>query len=271
MFIRRVSSWMLCAVCVAAAAPAEAQYRRISDPATGERYNIEVAYGVWNPEPDIVISSESLGIPGTNIDFVNDLGIEKKKFGDFRLVLRPATKHKFRVEFIPMKYEVQDAVLRREIVFNGQKYQAGLPVNAKADWKAWRFGYEYDFIYRDRGFLGVVMEAKYTDVRADLQSPLTTEFARARAPIPALGLIGRGYLARNVSLTGEFTMFRLLNREDDDYKGSYYDFDIYGTINFTNNVGAQAGYRSLDVSYLVDANAGDLKEKGVYFMGVVRF
>jgi hypothetical protein len=263
---------MLCAACVAAAAaPAEAQYRRISDPATGERYNVEVAYGVWNPTPDIIINSESLGIPGTDIDFVTDLGIEKKKFGDFRLVLRPARKHKFRVEFIPMKYEVQDAVLRREIVFNGQKYQAGLPINGKADWKAWRFAYEYDFLYHDRGFLGVVAEAKYTDVRVDLASPITSEFARARAPIPALGLIGRGYLARNVSLTGEFTMFRLLNREEDSYQGSYYDFDIYGTLNFTNAVGAQVGYRSLNVSYLVDANRGDLKMKGVYFMGVARF
>jgi hypothetical protein len=262
---------MLCAVCVAVAAPAEAQFRRLSDPATGERYNVEVAYGLWNPKPDIIISSESFGIPGTDIDFVTDLGIEKKKFNDFRLTLRPGRKHKLRIEFIPIKYEVEDAVLRRTIVFNGQSYNAGLPVNAEANWKAWRFGYEYDFIYRDRGFLGLVMEAKYTDVRANLDSPLTSEFARAHAPIPALGLIGRGYLAKNVALTGEFTLFRLLNREDDDYKGSYYDVDIYGTLNFTNNIGAQVGYRSLDVSYLVDSNTGDLKLKGVYFMGVARF
>lgn len=272
MFNRRVSSWMLCALCATAAAPAEAQYRQLSDPATGEKYNIEVSYGVWNPSPDMVINVAGFGIPGTDIDFVNDLGIEKKKFNNLKVTLRPARKHKFRIEFIPIKYTVDDVVLRKEIIFNGQRYNVGLPVNAEAKWNAWRFAYEYDFIYRDRGFLGVVAEAKYTDVRAEFASPVTTEFARARAPIPAIGLIGRGYVARNVSLTGEFTMFRLLNREEDKNQGSYYDFDLYGTINFTNNVGAQVGYRSLDVSYLVDLeNKGDFKLNGVYFSGVVRF
>lgn len=269
--MKRASLWIVLFTCLTAVVPAEAQFRPISSPATGENYAVEVSYGLWNPTPDFVISSEELGIAGTDIDLVEDLGIEKKRLGDFRVVLRPAKKHKFRIGYVPIKYEVEGAVLRRDIVFNGQLYRIGLPVNAKADWKAWRFGYEYDFFYRDRGFIGVVLEAKYTDVRVDLESPVVSEFARARAPIPAIGIISRGYLARNVSVTGEFTMFRLPNGEDDEYKGAYYDFDIYGTINFTNNVGAQFGYRSLDVSYTVEEDFGDIKLNGVYFSGVVRF
>ena len=46
----------------------------------------------WNADPDLIISSESLGIPGDDIDLVNDLGIEDKRLREFRLVLRPATK-----------------------------------------------------------------------------------------------------------------------------------------------------------------------------------
>ncbi len=276
--MKRVFLWMLIAAGLAAAAPAPAEAqsrRRLTDPATGESYNVEVSLGFWKPTPDFVISSEGFGIPGTPIDLVEDLGIEKRQFREFRAVLRPARKHKFRIQFIPIKYEVENAILTRQIVFNGIRYDVGLPVNATADWKAWRFGYEYDFISRDRGYLGLVVEAKYTDVRLELQSPAADEFSRAQAPIPSLGLIGRGYLAKNVSITGEFTGFRLLNREDDDYQGNYYDFDIYGTINFSNNVGASVGYRSLDVGYLiVDPPArdfGDLTLKGVYFMGTVRF
>ncbi len=118
-----------------------------------------------------------------------------------------------------------------------------------------------------------MLEAKYTDIDVDLDAPALPEpeFARATAPIPAVGLIGRGYLAKNLSVTSEFTMFRLPNGEDDEHKGSYYDFDIYGTINFTHNVGAQFGYRSLDVSYTVKEDFGDLNLKGYYFSGVVRF
>ena len=72
-------------------------------------------------------------------------------------------------------------------------------------WRAYRFGYEWDFVYRDRGFAGLLLEAKYTDVSATLTNLLDTEFVRARAPIPAVGFIGRGYVAPNISITGEFS------------------------------------------------------------------
>jgi hypothetical protein len=42
-------------------------------------------------------------------------------------------------------------------------------------------------------------------------------------------------------------------------------------VNFTDQVGAQAGYRSLTVFYRVEEDQGDLKMKGLYFGGVVRF
>ena len=77
-----------------------------SDRATGETYHVEVGGYFWNPTPDIAITSESLpGITGSRIDFVKDLGIEKSRFRQLKLVLRPATKHKFRFEYTPITYE----------------------------------------------------------------------------------------------------------------------------------------------------------------------
>jgi len=258
---------------LATALPARAQYGRpvMSDPAVGENYHIEGVLNLWNPDLNATIESESLGILGDKVDIKTDLGYVDKQIREFRLVLRPAKKHKFRIGYTPIKYSVDDSILHRTIVFNGQKFNVGLPVNAEADWKVWRLGYEYDFVSRDRGFFGAILEAKYTHADFNLASPVTTEFASAKAPIPALGVIGRGYVARNVALTGEFTLFRLLNRDTDTYKGSYYDFDMYGTLNFTTNVGVQAGYRSLDVSYTVKEDFGSMTLRGVYFMGVVRF
>ena len=244
--------------------------RNRSDPATGETYHVEAAFGFWNPTPEIVFSSEQFGIPGSDIDLVEDLDAEKAKFRDFRLVLRPARKHKFRLEFVPIKYEV-DTVLRRTIVFNGNSFAVGLPVQGELKWDAWRFGYEYDFIYRDRGFLGFIAEAKYTAVSAELNSPLTSEFAEAKAPIPAIGLIGRGYLLPNLAVTGEFTAFKIPDSEERDYSGRYYDFDLYGTLNFSNNFGVTAGYRRLTLGYTVDEDFGDFRMTGYYLMGVARF
>ncbi|MCL4814932.1 MAG: hypothetical protein KJ061_20810 [Vicinamibacteraceae bacterium] len=261
-------------VSASVADPAFAQYRSRfgSDPATGEKYHVEISVGYWNPEPEMVISSEQLGIPGSDIDFVTDLGIEKERFGDFRLILRPARKHKFRVSYLPMKYEAE-SVLSRTLVFNGIAYQVGLPVQSTFEWKAWRFGYEWDFIYRDRGFVGLLLEAKYTDVRADLVSAVASEFVEAKAPIPAIGGIARGYLLSNLAITGEVTGFKLPGSvvERDNDSGSYLDFDIYATLNFTHNLGVQGGYRRIDVDYVIDEDFGDFNLEGWYFSGVLRF
>ena len=103
---------VLSAAFLLAAAPARAQYglRAASDRATGETYHVELGGYLWSPTPDIMISSESLGIAGDQVDFVNDLGIEKKTFKQMKVVLRPGTKHKFRFEFTPIRYDAQQTV-----------------------------------------------------------------------------------------------------------------------------------------------------------------
>lgn len=254
------------------ASTASAQYTGMNDPATGERYHVELSGGMWNPKIEAILSSEGLGIPGSDIDLKTDLGFLDKKFYDVRAVLRPARKHKFRVSFVPIKYEAE-STLKRTIVFNGISYNVGLPVNSMLDFKAWRFGYEYDFIYRDRGFVGFILEAKYTDITASLQSPLNSDFASAKAPVPAVGLIMRGYLAANVALTGELTGIKLPGNIEklDGNTGEYWDLDLYATLNFSDNFGVQGGYRRMSLEYRVDEDFGDLKLKGLYVNGVVRF
>ena len=270
----RVAMSFLCLALALSSVPAYAQYgvRPASDRATGENFRVEIGGYFWNPTPDISIASESLpGIIGDRIDFIEDLGLEKSRFRQLRVVLRPATKHKFRFEFTPINYEQPNGTLRRSVVFNGLLYDIGLPVATTLDWNAYRFTYEYDIIYRDRGFLGILLEAKYTDVRAELINIINSEFVHARAPIPALGVIGRVYVAPNISITGEFSGFRLPEGIDEDYRARYYDFDLYGTVNFTDHFGAQVGYRSFDVFYRIDQDEGELTLKGPYFGGVVRF
>jgi hypothetical protein len=242
----------------------------MSNRATGETYHVEISGALWDPTPNILITSESIeGILGTPIDFVEDLGIEKGWFRQLKVVARPAEKHKFRFEYTPIKYEAE-AVISRNLIFNGILFPIAVPVQSEVVWRAYRFGYEWDFVYRDRGFVGLLLEAKYTDVEATLTNRFDTEFVRARAPIPAVGVIGRGYVAPNISITGEFSFFKVPDI-DEEYGGSYFDLDIYGTVNFNNYVGVQGGYRSFDVFYKVEDDNGDLQIRGLYFGGVVRF
>jgi hypothetical protein len=269
----RVYCWAaLAAALLCVAAPASAQYqpRRLDDPATGEKYHIEGGADFWFPTADMVVESEQLGIPGSSIDLKRDLGLVDTRFRALQLQLRPARSHKLRFEYLPVTYS-QSATLAADIVFNGIRYRLGLPVNSTLDWKTYEFAYEYDFVVRNWGFVGFDLETKYTDVQVNLDSPIASEFARARGPIPAIGGIARYYFVPNIAVTGELTAFKIPSSIDERYNAHYVDINIYGTVNFTNNVGVKGGFRSRDVGYLIKTDTGSLTLKGIYFGAVLRY
>lgn len=265
-------------VALAATLPGEAsaQYRPL--PTTygtgpevkGENYHIEFAANWWNPPPDFVFKSEGLGIPGTAIDLRADLGIGQKSTYELRLVLRPATKHKFRFHYLPLQYSGQTE-LTGDIIFNGIRFPVAVPVQTDFVWKNYRLTYEFDFLYRTRWFAGLLIEAKYADAVLELTSPISREFVKARAPIPAVGAVFRVYPISALSVHGEFTYFRLPDNLEANASLNTVDMDFYATFNFTNNIGIQGGWRSTDMGFRIDQDEGSIKLQGFYVGGVVRY
>lgn len=251
---------------------ARAQYGAtpFHDPATGEVYHIEGGLELWNPPPSLQVASESLGIAGTTIDAAQDLGVMQQRVVEWRLVLRPARKHKFRLNYLPMHYMAQSTV-HRDFIFNGLRYGVNLPVSTDLTWNTLLLGYEYDFLYKDRWFVGFVAQAKLTDVEVKLQSPIGNDFVVAKAPIPNLGGIVRVYVVPNISITAEVVGIKIPNSVSTTYRAHYVDFDLYGTVNFSKYAGVQIGYRRLDVGYLIKKDQGAFLMKGLYFGGVVRY
>ena len=74
-----------------------------------------------------------------------------------------------------------------------------------------------------------------------------------------------------LTITGEYSYFKLPEKLIKDATGHYTEFDIYTTFNLTNNLGAQAGYRKSDVGVSVTNVHGSAKLSGLYFGGVMRF
>lgn len=253
------------------AATAHAQFRPRSAPAAvlpAEQFHVELGAGFWSPGADMQITD---GPNGSAIDAKNDLGLADRKAGEFQLVVKPAPKHKFRVQFIPLSYS-QTGAPRSTVTFHGQTYPAGTPVNSTIDWKAWRFGYEYDFASSYRGFAGLIVDVKYTDVTATLTaSNGQTGSASARAPIPALGGIARVYLASNLSLTGELTGFKIPGGWIKSSSGHYADMDLYAMLNFVDSFSIRAGYRRFDVEYTLTNDTGAFTLNGPYLGVSVRF
>jgi len=237
----------------------------------GEDYTVELSGGLWEPTPVLVASSEQFGILGSNINFGDDLGLTRTQHPEFRATFKPGRKHKIRVSVTPIQYS-QEHVLERRLVFQGIAYDIGVPVASTLRWEAWRLGYEYDVISRSRGYFGLIFEAKYTRLQAELNSEVDREFIRAQAPIPALGGIMRLYPTRFTPITAEFTAFKLPTRVGkEDYRAQYIDFDVFGTINLSRMFGVNVGYRAMDFSYLVAHDTADLKLDGIYVSGTFRY
>jgi hypothetical protein len=257
---------------------ASAQYRpmgvRSADAGIAEDFHIEASYNWWNAEPSLIVNSEALGILGTDVNLISDLGIGKHKLGTFNLVLKPSKKHRFKFQHLPIKYESDAFPVQREFIFNGQRFRVGVPVTTTVDFTTYGFGYEYDFLHFKRGFFGANINVKYTNIDVELLSQIhDPEFVTAAAPIPAVGFYGRGYVTPNLAVDAELTFFRMPSnlKEQIEGDGRYTDFDLHGTYNFNKYVGGQLGWRKTSIFYNQDTDTGNLQFTGMYFGGVVRY
>jgi len=261
------------AVALALARAASAQSPGAEPPTGGnEAGRVEVAVGVWNATPQVVVSSGTLGIAGSGVDLVGDLGLFRKRLAQLRLVFRVAPRHKVRVGYVPTRYEVE-RMLTRTVEFGRMSFATGIPVAAGLTFDTWRFGYEYDGLSSDRGFLGVIGEVRYVRVGATLNSRLLRlEVSSVDWLVPTVGGTGRIYVHPRVAASGEVTWFHVPGvLEDGHGSGNIVDFDVSGLAILTRNIGLQAGYRTLDVNYQLHENAGSLALSGIYVNAVIRF
>ena len=223
-----------------------------------ETANTELTMNFWSPEPGATLQ-------GVNFPLV--LSIQPERFREMRL--RAGGAHKFRFSSLPIKYEKTGTVINTTVTFQGVEYPISLPVDYPLKWNLYRIGYEWDFARFHYGFVGLVTEVKYNKVTAAIDAAnIGAESTEVKAPVPTVGGIARVYFGQYVSATTEFTALKLTR---DEFRGKFYDFDVYGQLNLVKQLGVQVGYRSIDVDYLVDSEEGALKFKGPYFGGVLRF
>ena len=251
----RTRLFLLCVAALGVATTAFAQ----------EDYHVEVGATWCKPaSPEIIASSGQLS---TSVDFINQFGVADERFRGFKVTLKPGRKHKLRYSQTPIEY-TGSATLTQRITFRGQTFNVGVPTNASVKWTLQQFGYEWDPISTPVGYVGIFADVKYNKLDASLANAVRTESFTQNVPIPTIGGTARAYASKNASVTMEFTAFKWNNSSID---GKVYDFDIYGTAHLGRNLGAQFGYRRLSADFAVDNDSGNLKLKGPYFGGVLRF
>lgn len=159
---------------------------------------VDVEGRYWFTSMDDEIKS---GAAGTNINLVDDLGVDdKENFFDVRATLELGS-HKLRYGFMPMSWEGSKTAA---VNFAGQSFSG--TVTSEVDIAYHRLGYEYDFIDTLNNRLGVIFEIKYFDIDAHLSDTLgTNETANIKAPIPTVGIAAQAGLPFLLSVGGEVT------------------------------------------------------------------
>lgn len=229
----------------------------------------EFSIRFWEPDPEITIQSGSLaGATGiAAVDFVQEFGIENEAFPEVRFTV--GRSHKFRFGYVPVKYDAE-ATIERTITFRGQTFTVGAPATTDIDWDIFTFGYEWDFVSRERGYFGFIADLKYNRVEASIDSPVLSRAAATdqTAPVPTFGAAGRAYVHPLVAISGEFSGFKI---DIEDFDATFVDFDINASVTFGRYIGVQGGYRAITVDYFIDDDSGDLELTGPYIAAVVRF
>jgi hypothetical protein len=254
-------------------APSAAAQDAIADPAAGaaaESFHMEAAGAFWRPAAGFIIATDAPGIPGTRVDTTRDLGLANRRLPQIQLVIKPAKKHKIRLQYIPITYD-STATLPRDIDVNGTRYRQGEVITWSLDWQAYRVGYEYDFFVKPWGFVGVIGELKQTNFSLTVRGAAGDQSPRTTLPTPATGGIVRVYPVRRVSITGELTGVRVPGHPDQHYGGYYVELDAYGTVSLVKNAGVQFGFRSFDIDHLGARNSATLSLRGLYVGAVVRY
>jgi hypothetical protein len=149
----------LCALCVIALLPAAVL--------AGEGPVLDIeGGGVWSGYNDVRIP----GTTGTLFSLVDDLETDPSLYFRVRITYVLAGRHTISLLAAPLRLEAAGSV-GRPIVYEGETFEAGEPLEALYRFDSYRLTYRYELRRTDRFRAGVGITAKIRDASIKVESP----------------------------------------------------------------------------------------------------
>ncbi|MCK4738463.1 MAG: hypothetical protein KAT46_00800 [Deltaproteobacteria bacterium] len=219
---------------------------------------VEGRYWYSTLEADAKVSDGS--IIGTNINFVDDLGVDATNgFPELRAIIGLGS-HKIRYSFIQLEWE-GDETISQDINFAGFTYTATASVDTTFSVDMHSLGYEYDIIEVIGNKVGLIAELKYIDMNANLEASSLAgsdqKDSLLKFPLPTLGVVaqvGIPILFVNAEVTGI------------SLGEKAYFVDADASINFIPLplLTISGGYRLINIHVDYDDNVGNINIAGPY-------
>lgn len=238
-----------------AANPAHAQ-------SLDDKFWLEVSAYWASVDSSIRVEPRNATVPGTTIDFENDLDLDDSKaLPAIYAGARLGGNWVIGAEYYSLSRK-STVNVPRDIVFDDVTYPLNASVSSKFSSDIYRFTVGYAFYKTDDAEIGGAIGLHATDFEARLTGearvgtgPTIQVVSRRRkafAPLPTLGLFGSVRVAPQVTATARADYLSL---SVDDYDGRLLNAQAAITYRVFDNVGIGAAYRYVD--YKVDAKRDD--------------
>lgn len=241
--VRRFCLWLSLIVLLVAAIPLHAA---APDEKDFDSYKLRIT-GFWfYAQPSGFFEGKA---HNGRLDLSRDINFQSYSTFSGKLDWKFARKHHFILAATPFN-STRQTVLSRTVNFQGRTFDVGSVTSTDLQVNGYSVGYQYDFIRRRQGHLGIVLQMNLLDTKATIRAaaqvvggvprPAVSASGALLAPIPVAGPDFRIYLIPNSSrlfLTGN-----LLGM----YFFGYGNFlSTTGTLGVTLNkhLSARAGYQ----------------------------
>lgn len=205
-----------------------------------ERYTVRLEYLFWSPQPAGEVQKGVAGVQGTLLDVREDLGMTESSANSLRGTLRLGKAWKLRGSWSPIDFR-GDAIAEAVIVYGTTAVLPGQQVVSSLKGNYIIADLEWDLLRGPQGFLGILGGVQVVDVDALVLNADTSDrvVETERLPIPVLGLTGRAYLTRRLSLEGELSGLTLGDR------GHVLEVLVAARLHLSDHFAATGGYRKV--------------------------
>ena len=198
------------------------------------------------------------GLAGTEIDFVDTLGMNRSKnFWEARIDLNLGDHH-LRYAYMPLSWEGHGTITQ-PVNFAGATYNANTQVDSKLDIIYQRVGYRYNIIDMLDNQLGIIFDVKILDIKTNLKATGIDKSDSVTAPIPTIGLGAQVGLPFLFSVGGEATGIAYGDNQLIDWEASI----NFTPVPFTTISG---GYRVFALNVKDKDNKVDFALAGPFLM-----
>jgi len=237
---------------------------KFTGPGIGEGFVFEGRILYWSASFRGIARSDDGDLKGTEIDLVDDLGLESPKgviSAEFTIKFLERNKLKF--SYINFSYD-SSVLLADDFVFKGVTYPIFSLVDTTADIVSIRGGYEFDIFRNDTGFFGLQLAANYLSSRITLvANKVLTNSIKSSIVIPVAAATGRVFITHNISGTLEGSWM--------SYESAMsLDGSAYLDYNPMREVGLTLGWRTIVAKADLETEKAEIQWSGFYVGIVVR-